>query len=178
MSANSGGGAGETPVPLNKDLFLRSMLRALTGVLEDVVGLDEAEGYVSVVGRELGREIGHDYTAAFAVERLDRAQLARVLVDLKARLDGDFSVVEETEDRIVFHNTRCPFGRKVENRESLCMMTSNVFGVIASESQGYAKVTLERTIARGDGHCHVVVHLRPGAAEGREYFRRDDAAHG
>lgn len=33
------------------------------------------------------------------------------------------------------------------------MMTSNVFGAIAAENQGYAKVALEKTIAQGDGHC-------------------------
>lgn len=174
MSADSGRPLETVSVDLTKDLFLRSMLRALTGALEDVVGLEEAEGYISVVGRTLGREIDRAYRTALAVDRLDRAQLGQVLTNLKARIDGEFTIEEETEDRIVFHNTRCPFGRKVENRESLCMMTSNVFGLIASESQGYAKVSLERTIARGDGHCRVVVYLRPGREEGREYFRQDD----
>jgi hypothetical protein len=55
------------------------------------------------------------------------------------------------------------------------MMTSNVFGAIAAENLGYAKVELQQTIARGDGGCRVVVYLRPTpeseAAEGREYFQ-------
>lgn len=53
------------------------------------------------------------------------------------------------------------------------MMTSNVFGLIAAENLGYAKVELAETIARGDGRCRVVVHLEPGSGEhapGREYF--------
>jgi hypothetical protein len=61
----------------------------------------------------------------------------------------------------------------VVGRPSLCMMTSNVFGVLAAESAGYAKVVLEQTIAQGDPGCRVVVYLKPGpaadAAEGREY---------
>ena len=32
----------------------------------------------------------------------------------------------------------------------MCMMTSNVFGHIAAENVGYAKVELQETIARGD----------------------------
>jgi len=54
------------------------------------------------------------------------------------------------------------------------MMTSNVFGTLASANLGYARVDLEETIARGDGRCRVVVHLREdeaGAqAPGLEYF--------
>jgi hypothetical protein len=54
------------------------------------------------------------------------------------------------------------------------MMTSNVFGAIAAENLGYARVALERTIAEGHGECRVVVYLRPtddgSAIEGREYF--------
>lgn len=162
-------------VDLSMDMFMRSMLRSLTGVLEDVVGLGQAEGYVSVVGREIGDDIDKSYRRALAVERLDRDQMRDVLLNLKSRIGGDFTVIEETEDRIVFGNSRCPFGAKVLNRESLCMMTSNVFGLIGSQSQGYAKVDLERTIARGDTHCRVVMYLRPNAAEGREYFERNDA---
>ena len=41
------------------------------------------------------------------------------------------------------------------------MMTSNVFGVIAAENLGYARVVLEETIATGSPGCRVVVHLKP-----------------
>ena len=55
------------------------------------------------------------------------------------------------------------------------MMTSNVFGAIAAENLGYAKVELQETIARSDRRCRVVVHLKPSeeaqAANGREYFK-------
>jgi hypothetical protein len=57
----------------------------------------------------------------------------------------------------------------------MCMMTSNVFGGIAADNLGYAKVVLEETIAGGAPGCRVVVHLKPTpeaeAATGREYFR-------
>ena len=75
----------------------------------------------------------------------------------------------------MFANRACPFGDKVVGRPSLCMMTSNVFGSIASDSAGYAKVAIEKAIARGDAGCLVTVYLRPSepaaAAEGREYVR-------
>jgi hypothetical protein len=55
------------------------------------------------------------------------------------------------------------------------MMTSSVFGVIASQNTGYAKVELHRTIALGDRECRVIVYLRSteesNHAEGREYYQ-------
>ncbi len=47
--------------------------------------------------------------------------------------------------------------RAALGRPSLCMMTSNVFGVIAAENLGYAKVALTETIALGAPGCRAVV---------------------
>lgn len=164
----------DAQVPLERDLFLRQLLRELTGTLEDVVGPVEAGGFVSVVGQRMGDMIGAAYREALSVDRLDRHQVADVLVDLKRRIQGDFRVVEVDDDRIVLENGACPFGDKVAGRPSLCMMTSNVFGTIAAENLGYGKVELQRTIAGGHDGCRVVVWIRPTAqceaAPGREYF--------
>ena len=162
-------------LPLDRDVFLRSLLRHLAGTLQDVVGLEEASGFISVVGQEIGDELDQVYRTALAVPVLSRAQVAEVLVDLKRRIRGEFYVIEENEERIVFGNTACPFAEKVLGRPALCMMTSNVFGSIAAGNLGYAKVVIEQAIARGDTGCRVVVHLEPTAAAaagpGREYFR-------
>lgn len=160
-------------VPLERDVFLRTLLRELSGVLEDVVGLDEATGFVSVVGQNMGRRYDQTYRAALGVQKLAREQVADVLVDLKGRIEGDFFVIEQDDERLVLGNRACPFGDKVYGRPSLCMMTSNVFGSIAAENLGYARVVLEQTIAGGASGCRVVIHLREGEAidpNAREYF--------
>jgi predicted ArsR family transcriptional regulator len=165
------------PVALDRDLFLRRLLRELSGTLQDVVGAEEAAGYISVVGAAMGEHIDALYKRALKVERLDRRQVAAVLVDLKRRIQGDFFVIEEDEGRIVLGNRACPFGELVRDRPSLCMMTSNVFGRIAAENLGYARVELEETIAQGHPGCRVVVHLVPSDepdAQAREYFRAAD----
>jgi predicted ArsR family transcriptional regulator len=164
-------------VTLDRDLFLRTLIRELSGTLQDVVGLDEAAGFISVVGQRIGDRINADYRRALGRDTLDRPQVAGVLVDLKRRIEGDFRVVSQDDDRIVLDNGRCPFGDKVLGRPSMCMMTSNVFGVIAAENLGQAKVVLQDTIAAGAPRCRVVVHLRATpeaeAADGREYFRSE-----
>lgn len=173
MAATSA--AEKLPIGLNRDVFLRNLIRELSGALEDVVGLEEAVGYISVVGGAIGEQINDEYRRAFQVASLSREQVADVLVDLKRRIQGEFFIIEETDDKIVLGNRACPFAEKVIGRRSMCMMTSNVFGHIAAENLGYGKVELQRTIAEGHPECRVVVYLKPTAeaeqAVGREYVR-------
>ncbi|MCW3051207.1 MAG: putative transcriptional regulator [Chthonomonadales bacterium] len=149
------------PIPLERDLFLRTLIRELAGTLQDVVGLEEASGFISVVGQRMGDQMNQDYKRALGVENLTREQIAEVLVDLKRRIQGDFYIIEEDDEKIVLGNRACPFAEKVLGRTAMCMMTSNVFGSIAAENLGYGKVVLEETIAHGDPGCRVVVYLQP-----------------
>jgi predicted ArsR family transcriptional regulator len=173
-SSTEGKSISDLAIPLERDVFLRTLIRELSGTLEDVVGIEEASGYISVVGQNVGDLLNEEYKRALSVSALDREQVTEVLVDLKARIKGDFYVIEEDDEKIVLGNRSCPFAEKVLGRESMCMMTSNVFGAIAAENLGYAKVELEETIARGDPGCRVVVYLKPTAGsdarDGREYY--------
>jgi hypothetical protein len=123
----------------------------------------------------MGDQIEGMYKQALNVSSLDRAQVAKVLVDLKHRIQGDFFIIEETDEKIVLGNRTCPFGDKVVGRPAMCMMTSNVFGSIAANNLGYAKVELQETIALGAPGCKVVVYLKPSAeaeqTTGREYYQ-------
>ena len=49
----------------------------------------------------MGDEINRTYTNALAVSRLSRQQVGEVFVDLKRRIQGDFYIVEEDEDKLV-----------------------------------------------------------------------------
>ncbi len=165
----------DLPVPLERDGFSRTLLRELSGTLQDVIGLEESAGFISVVGQRMGDQINDMYREALQVESLSREQVAEVLVDLKRRIQGDFYVISEDDEKLVLGNRMCPFGEKVVGRPSLCMMTSNVFGSIAAQNLGYAKVEIEEAIATGDAGCRVVVYLTPSEtsrrAQGREYFQ-------
>lgn len=171
--------AATLDIPLARDLFLRTLIRELSGTLQDVVGLEEASGFVSVVGQRMGEWIDETYRTAWQTDKLSPEQVGEALVDLKARINGTFQLDELSADAMTFSNGRCPFEDKVVGRPSMCMMTSNVFGTIAAENLGYAKVELNKTIANGDGCCQVTVHLRPTqaalACDGREYFGDADS---
>jgi predicted ArsR family transcriptional regulator len=167
-------------IPLERDSFMRTIIRELSGTLQDVVGQEEASGFISVVGQTMGHRIDSDYRQALGTDRLSREQVEAVLVDLKARIQGDFSILESSDEAIVLGNHACPFGNKVRDRPVMCMMTSNVFGSIAADNLGYARVVLEETIACGAPACRVVIYLNKTAQtdgrEGREYYRRTDVA--
>jgi predicted ArsR family transcriptional regulator len=162
-------------LPLERDLFLRTLIGELAETLQEVVGLEEASGLVSVVGQRVGELLDREYKKALNVQELSVGQVAGVLVDLKRRIKGDFFIIEMDDEKIVFGNRACPFGDKVNGRPALCMMTSNVFGSIAAENRGYAKVELQETIAQGSAGCRVVVYLKPTvqgeAIVGREYVK-------
>jgi len=162
-------------IPLERDGFSRSLIRELTGLLEEMIGLEEASGFISVVGQHIGSEIGGYYKQALQVSKLNQQQIKDVLLDLKTRIQGDFYIIESDENKIVMGNRACPFGDKVKDRPSLCMMTSNVFGTIVADNSGYAKVVLDETIAHGDKGCHVTVYFNAteesNQSDGREYYQ-------
>lgn len=153
----------------NRDSFLRELLRELSGVLEDTVGLEEAEGFIALVGNRMGAAMNQSYREALNTDQLDVAQVAMAMVDLKTRIEGGFAIESIDDEGMVLTNTACPFGTYVEGRRSLCMMTSNVFGRIAASNLGYARVILDKTIARGDPGCRIVIRFEEGSG-GREYF--------
>ena len=177
-SASNVGAIGSLDIPLERDLFMRTLVRELADVLCDVVGMEQASGFVSVVGHGMGRQIDTHYRQALRVAALNREQVAAVLVDLKQRINGDFYIVSQDDEKIVLKSRSCPFAEKIAGQKAMCMMTSNVFGSIAANNLGYAKVQLRETIAEGAAECQVAVFIEMGdeadAADGREYFKAAD----
>ncbi|MCG6116769.1 MAG: methanogen output domain 1-containing protein [Aquimonas sp.] len=165
--------AGKLPLALDRDLFLRRLLRDLSGVLEEVVGLREAEGFIAVVGQRMADWMNDEYRHAFGVKTLDPDQLAATLVDLKRRIQGGFRIESIDAAGMVLVNDRCPFGEFVRGRESLCQMTTSVFGTLAAENLGHAFVHIDEALARGDARCRVRVRFGlAGASEGGVEFLR------
>jgi predicted ArsR family transcriptional regulator len=162
-------------IPLTGDSFVRRLLNELTDVLQDVIGFEEARGFIAIVGARIGDVFNDAYTTAVGRRSLERAEVADAMVDLKRRIGGGFQVAEQSDREILLENSCCPFGPSVRGRPTLCMMTSNVFGRIAAENLGYAKVIIEEAIANGDNRCLVRVVLDSAQGDeitgGREYFR-------
>ncbi|GHC01239.1 methanogen output domain 1-containing protein [Cerasicoccus arenae] len=157
----------------NREQFLRELVSELASTLQDVVGMEEAEGFIKMVGLRIGQQINEDYTTAADVGKWSQQDLTDVLIDLKAKIDGDFTVESIEEDRIVLVNKRCPFGDMVLGRPTLCHMTSSVFGQIAASHFNYANVEITESIARGDNRCRVVIGLNPSIAnQGSVHFHR------
>ena len=162
-------------IDFDGESFVRRLLNELTDVLQDVIGYEEARGFIAIVGARIGDAFNAAYCRVAGGRALTREEAADAMVDLKHRIGGAFQVVEQSDAEILLENTRCPFGDSVRGRPTLCMMTSNVFGRIAAENLGYAKVAIEEAIATGENRCLVRVMLKNSkqrtSTAGREYFR-------
>jgi len=154
--------------------FLRALVVQLAQALEFQHGPDAAEAAVAQVGADVGGQMEEEYRRARGVVgRMAPDQMAECYVRLKHAIDGGFSVIEATEDRIVLGNTRCPFGDVVRLAPSLCRMTSSVFGGIAARNNdGPVLVTLEERIAVGDPGCRVIVCLDESKSPGAGFAHR------
>lgn len=162
--------SGDRP-PLNAENFFGDVIGELSGILEDVVGLSDAEGFIATVGDRVGLSISDRFEIG---KHMTPQQIGDILVDLKARIGGDFRVAALTDRKIVLTNARCPFGARVIGKKSLCMMTTNVFGRVTSDRNGYAHISIDDSIAAGANHCQVTVTLEPEEGtqdHGHEFFR-------
>ncbi|MEH2159968.1 MAG: hypothetical protein V7K38_02735 [Nostoc sp.] len=45
---------------LERDIFLHTLIRELSGTLQDLVGLEEASGFISVVSERMATQINQD----------------------------------------------------------------------------------------------------------------------
>lgn len=151
-----------------KESFLRALVVQLARTVELQHGPAAAEAAVAQVGADVGSRMEEAYRAARQIEgALSPEQMGDLYVRLKHAIDGDFYVIEATDERIVLGNRACPFGDVVQRAPHLCRMTSSVFGGIAARNTGEALVQLEERIALGDPECRVVVWLRPPTGEVR-----------
>lgn len=167
-------GPDKLNIKINRDIFTRRLIRELAGILQEYAGTDQAKGYISLVGMEIGKWIEEIYKKAMKVETLNAEQVTDVLIDLKKRIQGDFYLCELTKDKIILGNRICPFQEEVKGHSSLCMVTATVFGGIAARNLGYAKVVNESSIADGDPECRVVIYIcqteETAKVNGIEYF--------
>jgi predicted ArsR family transcriptional regulator len=173
---DGGGPVGPADPTQDRDRFLREMVAGLAETLEGAVGLRQAEGMVGLVAARIARVVDRQERRRVGAEALDRHQVAAALVELKRRIEGGFEIVAVEEDRIELANTRCPFGAPVRGREALCAMTTGVFGRLAADNLGFARVDLTKSFARGDGCCRVTIWLAEQAGRTGKPFHGTAAA--
>jgi len=170
-----------TPVALDRDMFMRRLIASLGHLNEGILGSDVAGAYIMNVGLSMGAAIEAEYKRFWNIDRQFTVdEYTHVIIDLKQKIHGNFSLVSKGPQEVVVRTTSCPFDELVQQSPSLCFMTSSVFGGIAARNFGYAKVVLHKRIALGDPGCYVRIYLQrtpeAEAAIGREYVPDVDRA--
>src|SRR5579859_4514397 len=170
-----------TPITLDRDTFMRQLISSLGHLNEGILGSDVAGAYIMNVGLSMSAAIEAEYKQFWGIDRpftLD--EYAHVIVDLKQKIHGNFSLVSKDPAKVVVQTTSCPFDDFVRQSPSLCFMTSSVFGGIAARNFGYGKVAMHKRIALGDPGCYVSIHLmqtpEAEASIGKEYFPETERA--
>lgn len=163
-----------TPIALDRDIFMRRLIASLGHLNEGILGSELTGAYIMNVGLSMGAAIEEEYKRFWGINRaLTLDEYAHVIIDLKQKIQGNFSLVSKDPLKVVVRTTSCPFDALVRQSPSLCFMTSSVFGGIAARNFGYAKVVLHQRIALGDPGCYVTIHLQrtpeAQAAIGKEY---------
>src|ERR1051326_2245535 len=126
-----------TPIPLDRDVFMRHLVTSLGFLNESILGSDLAGAYVMNVGLSMGAAIEAQYKQYWGLERpFTLEEYAHVIVDLKRKIQGNFSLVSQDPAKVVVRTTSCPFDALVRQSPSLCFMTSSVFGGIAARNFG------------------------------------------
>lgn len=157
--------------------FLQTFILELMHACEQQGG-DHCEQLIEQIAKSAGSYFEQTYRDEFDKQgNLDREAYVDLILSLKNRIGGNFSLSSTGPDSITVVNSRCPFGEGVTNFPELCRMTSSVFGGIAARNFGYAKVEIKQSIARKHGGCEVCIHTDRNSAEGKpglEYFRQSD----
>jgi len=146
--------------------FLQTFVIELMDLCEEA-GTAQAEQIIERIARSAGRFFEETFRTEYGLDQaLDRELYADLIIGLKNKIGGHFSLISSNAECIRVASSCCPFGEGVKNSPELCRMTSSVFGAIAARNFGYAKVVLERRIALGHDGCQVGVYLSPEAAAG------------
>ncbi len=70
---------GDLSIGLQSTSFLQNLLGLVAQTLEDVVGLDDASGFIALVGQQMGNQINELYTQALGDAPLMLRRLPKFL---------------------------------------------------------------------------------------------------
>ena len=149
---------------LTSNNFLAKLLTQYASIHHRAIGA-AAEEYI----KQLGIKTGEWLESHYHLLEWTPDDYARVIVDIKNSIGGEFYISEVTPTYVVVKANRCPFGDQVTNAPHLCTMTSSVFGGIAARHFKYGEVNLRQRIALGDPLCEVMIAFEPGIETGDRY---------
>lgn len=148
------------------DAFLRALVVSLVEAVSFQHGPDAVEALIAQAASDVGGQLEAEFRQATgSTGRLTPPELGRCFERMRRAIDGDFEVIETTDDEVVLESTRgarCPFGGFEQRAPALCRMTSAVIGGIAARNADHgAEVALEERIVSGDVGCRVSIRLDP-----------------
>ncbi|MEW6544871.1 MAG: LuxR C-terminal-related transcriptional regulator [Nitrospirota bacterium] len=155
--------------------MLQTILSAFLDSTRALVHPSVLQCMLQRIGVQIGRQVSEQHRLTLGLSLpFSRKEYGRCLSQsLPERMGWPCSLLEETADRLRFNIPSCPFGRSVAGNSDFCRLTSGVFGGIAADQFGYAKVCLTQGHGTPPRNCCVTVYIRKTdesmAAEGTVY---------
>jgi Nif-specific regulatory protein/two-component system response regulator AtoC len=156
---------------LNPIIFLQTIMSQSirTDGRHNVAAEKERNQGIIQIGISAGNCFETAYRDEFGLrDRLTLEQYADLIITLKNKIGGAFSLASSGPGFVRVVNTQCPFGESVKQVPQLCAMTSSVFGGIAARNFGYAKVVLDKCIGASGDVCDVCVYVDGKLGTGAE----------
>ena len=165
-----GGRQGDRTMP---DLFEKSLcgIMATMGMLLHPTIIQQS---LRRIGAKIGRDVASEYQRTHTVGRpFSREDFVRCIEHLGESWGCGYRKVEEETDRIEFCVGTCPLADAATQYPDICELENGIFGGIAGDELGFAKVCVNRSNGASPKYCRILVHItqtkRNLAAEGSVY---------
>lgn len=155
--------------------LLQQTLGALLTSLRTTLHSSLVERMYRSIGVQLGRQVCERYRLVHGLSRplSSKREYGRCLQSLEESLGWPCRATEEAADWVRFEIAQCPFGSGASSATDFCRLTSGLFGGVAADQFGYAKVCLQRGQGIPPRNCCITVYIRhtdeSAAVEGDVY---------
>lgn len=166
--------AGMGVVRKNDQDLLQATLRGILDSVGAVLHPSALRQSLRRIGITLGRQASEQYRLVNGVSYpFSRKDYAHCLLSLKELWGWECVMLDESANSLSLRIPSCPFGSSAARGSELCELDSAMYGGIAAEQFGYAKVCLKRGCGTLPQNCLVTIHIRKTdeslAAQGETY---------
>ncbi len=162
---------------MDRFAFAMLSLAECARLLEKIAGREEAELVLGRVFNDVAKRVEESFGWSRGDNKPTLDETVQNLLRITHDWGASFAVRSKTEDRILLSSTQCPFGAGAIGCRSLCTWSSALWGGTLARAFGYASVSVDKSIAAGDGQCELTISLRPTGgtknANEVEYFGED-----
>jgi len=144
------------PVDINKESFFRDILIGITSKLNG-----SQRDIIKEVSLSTAKEISRSYKEFYKVEKLNKSQIIDSIMDIGNKIGGEFSLVENSDEVIIFKNKRNILGGGIKTDPMLAKtLLSDICGVMVGKNLGYCNIALKQSVSKDGPEDIIYIYLK------------------